>query len=114
MTHPKIRVVKAALRLRRHRSDTFLSGGYTPVLADGSAAEHLVSFRRGEDVLVAVSRWTVRLEESGWGTTTLTLPDGTWTDRISGSVFSGAVSAENLFADLPVALLEHTSETSHG
>ena len=108
MTHPKIRVVKAALRLRRDRPDTFLTGGYAPVLADGSAAEHLVSFRRGDDVLVAVSRWTVRLEEPGWGTTTLTLPDGAWTDRISGSVFTGTVPAERLFADLPVALLERT------
>jgi (1->4)-alpha-D-glucan 1-alpha-D-glucosylmutase len=105
LTHPKMRVVTAALRLRRERPETFLTGGYTPVLADGSAAEQLIAFRRGEDVVVAVSRWTVRLEETGWGDTTLTLPDGTWTDRLSGSSFTGTVTAEHLFSDLSVALL---------
>ena len=39
---PKMRVVTAALRLRRERPDTFTSGGYTPLLAEGPAAEHLV------------------------------------------------------------------------
>ena len=36
MQHKKIRVVKAALQLRRARPDTFLRGGYHPVLAAGS------------------------------------------------------------------------------
>jgi (1->4)-alpha-D-glucan 1-alpha-D-glucosylmutase len=35
----------------------------------------------------------------------LTLPAGTWTDRISGGRFSGRVLAVELFAELPVALL---------
>lgn len=105
LTHPKMRVVKAALQLRRERADTFLTGGYTPAIADGLAAEQLIAFRRGEDVLVAVSRWTVRIEETGWGDTTLTLPAGTWTDRLSGATFTGVVPAEQLFADLSVALL---------
>jgi (1->4)-alpha-D-glucan 1-alpha-D-glucosylmutase len=106
LTHPKIRVVTAALRLRRDRPDTFLSGGYDPVLATGSARNHLVAFRRGDDVLTAVTRHTVRLAETGWGDTVLALPDGVWTDRISGGRFSGSVPATELFADLPVALLE--------
>lgn len=106
--HPKIRVVTAALQARRRRPDSFLAGGYTPVIAEGSAAEQLVAFRRGDDVLVAVSRWTVRLEETGWGDTTLTLPPGTWTDLISGTVLSSTVSAEQLFTDLSVVLLEKT------
>ena len=71
-----MRVVTAALRLRRDRPDTFPSGGYTPVLAEGDGAEHVVAFLRGDNVLVAVSRYTVRLAETGWGDTSLTLPDG--------------------------------------
>lgn len=106
--HPKMRVVTAALQARRDRPETFLAGGYTPVIAEGSAAEQVVAFLRGADVLVAVSRWTVRLEETGWGDTTLTLPPGTWTDRISGTVLSGTVGAEQLFTDLSVVLLEKT------
>jgi (1->4)-alpha-D-glucan 1-alpha-D-glucosylmutase len=108
MTDPKIRVVAAALRLRRERPDTFTCGGYRPVLAAGSAREHVVAFLRGDDVLVAVSRWTVRLADTGWGDTSLALQDGDWTDRLTGLRFSGRVELADLYADLPVALLEKT------
>ena len=53
---PKIRVVTAALRLRRDRPDSFTDGGYTPLLAEGPAAGHLAAFVRGTDVLTAVTR----------------------------------------------------------
>ena len=103
--NPKFRVVRAALQLRRERPDTFLAGGYRPVLADGPAAGHIVSFLRGDAVLVAVSRWTVRLADTGWGDTTLTVPDGTWTDVLTRGDYSGRVPAGELFDELPVALL---------
>ncbi|WP_137147455.1 malto-oligosyltrehalose synthase [Mycolicibacterium sp. CR10] len=103
--HPKMRVVREALQLRRQKPDTFLTGGYRPVLAQGDAAPHIVSFLRGDDVLVAVSRWTVRLADNGWGETTLGLPEGTWNDRLTGATHRGAVRADRLFAELPVALL---------
>ena len=105
LEHPKIRVVREALTLRRERPGTFLSGGYRPVPADGEAAEHLVSYLRGDDVLVAVSRWTVRLADNGWGETSLALPDGQWPNRLTGTTHSGSAAASELFADLPVALL---------
>ena len=108
LRHPKIRIVAAALRLRRDRPASFTDGGYTPVGAEGPAADHLVAFLRGDDVLTAVSRHTVLLSETGWGDTTVALPDGQWTDRISGARFSGRVLAVELFAELPVALLERT------
>ena len=106
--HRKIRVVAAALRLRRTRPDSFLHGGYHPVLATGSGADHVVAFRRADDVLVAVTRWTVRLQDTGWGDTALPLPDGSWTDTLTGGVLSGTPPAPELFAKLPVALLERT------
>jgi (1->4)-alpha-D-glucan 1-alpha-D-glucosylmutase len=106
LTHPKIRVVTAALRLRRERPDTFLAADYRPIVANGSAREHLAAYTRGDDVLVAVSRWTVRLAETGWKDTALTLPDGQWRDRLTGARFSGTVAAADLFGELPVALLE--------
>ena len=106
LTHPKIRVVTAALHARRDRPGVFLHGGYQPVPASGPAAEHLLAFLRGDEVLVAVSRWTLRLSESGWGTTALTLPAGAWRDRITGTTHRGTVPAETLFGELPVALLE--------
>ena len=105
-SHPKIRVVTAALRLRRDHPASFTDGGYTPVLPQGSAADHLVAFLRGDNVLAAVTRHTVRLAETGWGDTVLPLPAGVWNDRIGGCRFSGAVASAELFGDLPVALLE--------
>jgi (1->4)-alpha-D-glucan 1-alpha-D-glucosylmutase len=110
LAHPKLRVVTTALRLRRSRPDSFLRGDYAPVLATGEAADHVVAFRRGDDVLVAVTRWTVRLTETGWGNTVLPLPEGSWTDTLTGAMASGPTSTAELFANLPVALLER----SHG
>ncbi|MET0452197.1 MAG: malto-oligosyltrehalose synthase [Mycobacterium sp.] len=104
----KIRVVRAALASRAERPDSYLSGAYAPVLAEGAAAAHLVAYLRGDDVLVAVTRWTVALSETGWGDTSLTLPDGGWTDRLTGREFSGRVDAADLFTDLSVTLLERT------
>ncbi|MEB4211879.1 malto-oligosyltrehalose synthase [Mycobacterium sp. 94-17] len=106
LEHPKIRVVTTALRVRRQHPDTFLHGDYIPVLADGDADDHVLGFRRGEDIVVAVTRWTVRLAETGWGNTVLPLPDGTWKDAMTGAIADGPTSAAQLFADLPVVLLE--------
>lgn len=106
LAHPKIRVVNAALRARRDRPDTFLAGAYLPVLATGASADHVIAFLRGADVLVAVTRWTVQLNDNGWADTVLPLPQGTWTDRLTGERLRGPVRADELFATLPVVLLE--------
>jgi (1->4)-alpha-D-glucan 1-alpha-D-glucosylmutase len=110
LSHPKIRVVKAALASRRDRPASFADDGYRPVLPEGPATQHLVSFMRGDDVLVAVTRHTVTLSETGWGDTAVTLPDGEWFDRIGGGRFSGRVLAVELFANMPVALLERLDD----
>jgi (1->4)-alpha-D-glucan 1-alpha-D-glucosylmutase len=104
----KIRVVRAALHLRRSRPDTFVIGGYHPVPAAGAGANHVLAFRRGADVLVAVTRWTVHLEQTGWGDTVLTLPSGSWRNALTRATVNGTVLAAELFAELPVALLERT------
>ncbi len=106
LQHPKLRVVTAALRLRRAHPESFVGGDYVPVLASGQAGDHVVAFRRGEDILVAVTRWTVPLAETGWGNTVVPLPDASWVDTLSGAMASGPTSAAELFADLPVVLLE--------
>lgn len=106
LNHPKIRVVAAALRSRRERPATYLSGDYTPVAADGPAADHVIAFHRGTDVLVVVPRWTLKLDESDCAETTLALPAGDWTDRLTGRTWSGTVAADALFAELPGVLLE--------
>lgn len=106
LRHPKMRVVHAALALRRDRPSSFIDGRYRPVLADGPGAEHVVAFLRGDDVLAAATRHATRLSETGWSDTALELPAGVWRDRISGARHSGQVLAADLFTELPVALLE--------
>ena len=108
--HPKMRVVTTALTLRRERPATFLEGAYTPVLAGGSAQDHLVAFYRGHDVLVAITRHSLRLADTGWSDTSIELRDGTWTDRLSGQAYRGTVAATELFSRLPVALLVRDSD----
>lgn len=108
LRHPKLRVVHAALALRRERPVSFAYGDYRPVPAAGGAAAHLIAFGRGEDVLVAVSRWSIRLAETGWGDTVLVTSPGSWCDRLTGRVWPGSIPAADLFATLPVALLERT------
>jgi (1->4)-alpha-D-glucan 1-alpha-D-glucosylmutase len=110
-TDAKMRVVTAALRLRRDKPEVFVDGGYTALLADGPAAAHLVAFARGSDAITAVTRHSVRLAETGWDETSLTLPAGTWRDRLGGSAqFSGTISVADLLAELPVALLERIDD----
>jgi (1->4)-alpha-D-glucan 1-alpha-D-glucosylmutase len=110
LQHPKMRVVTTALRLRRSRPYSFLHGDYLPVLATGEANEHVVAFSRGDDILVAVTRWTVRLKETGWGNTMVPLPEGSWTDTLTGAMASGPTPAAELFAVLPVILLERNHD----
>ncbi len=106
----KMWIVAYALWLRRERPDCFVGGSYLPLFASGEHAGRLVAYARGRvgsepEVLVAATRHSVGLGESGWGDTTLDLPEGNWTDRLTGHTFQGRARLEKLFARLPVALL---------
>lgn len=101
-----------ALGLRRELPEVFgESGTYAPLTARGPAAPHLVSFCRSGEVVTAVTRLSLRLDEDGgWRDTVLVLPGGgPWRDLLSASpgreFTGGAVAASELFAERPVALL---------
>jgi (1->4)-alpha-D-glucan 1-alpha-D-glucosylmutase len=104
----KLLVVRAALHVRAEHPDWFGPGdpgSYTPVAATGTAAEHLVGFRRGGAVVVA-TRWPLTLERAGgWGETTVELPEGEWADRLGGGTWSGRAPLATLLGEAPVALL---------
>ncbi|WP_051037103.1 malto-oligosyltrehalose synthase [Nocardia otitidiscaviarum] len=106
----KMWIVAYALWLRRERPECFVGGTYTPLFATGDHAQRLIAYargRRGEppEVIVAATRHSVALAETGWTDTVLDLPQGDWTDRLTGHTFSGRARLEKLFARLPVALL---------
>ncbi len=96
----KLHITCAALTLRRERPELFT--GYTPVAASGSAAGHVVAYDRGGAIAV-VTRLPVGLAATGWGDTTLDLPEGRWHDVLSGLDTDGRL--EHLLATHPVALL---------
>jgi (1->4)-alpha-D-glucan 1-alpha-D-glucosylmutase len=99
-------VTSAALRLRRDRPDLFT--GYTPLRAEGPAAVRVLAFDRG-GVVTVVTRLPVGLTPSGWGDTTLELPEGQWTNVLTGRGFETLAGARSstteILGDLPVALL---------
>ncbi len=106
----KFWVVRAALRLRRDRPDSFVGGTYAPVYARGSASSHVLGFARGSvlgkpDIIALATRHSLTLASQGWGSTSVVLPEGQWYDRLTASVYSGEAVVAELFAALPVALL---------
>ncbi|MGW1531454.1 malto-oligosyltrehalose synthase [Streptomyces aureus] len=105
----------AALRLRARRPEVFGDAAtYAPLRAEGPAAGHCLAFARSGEVVTAVTRLSLALEEAGgWRDTVLALPPGRWADVLpSGSPereFTGHVPVADLFAGSPVVLLERVS-----
>uniref|UniRef100_UPI001645BF21 malto-oligosyltrehalose synthase n=1 Tax=Streptomyces salinarius TaxID=2762598 RepID=UPI001645BF21 len=102
-------VTRAALALRARRPGTFGDAAtYEPLPAEGPAAAHCVAFARSGRAVTAVTRLSLRLAEAGgWRGTTLPLPPGRWADVLApGREFAGHARVADLFADMPVALLE--------
>ncbi|RVW05670.1 malto-oligosyltrehalose synthase [Rhodococcus xishaensis] len=106
----KMHVTRVALRLRRERPDSFVGGHYRPVFGVGSARDHLLGFARGpagevSDVIALATRHSVRLHETGWGSSSVALPTGSWFDRLTGELYAGSTPLSKVFDRLPVALL---------
>ncbi|AWB92918.1 malto-oligosyltrehalose synthase [Aeromicrobium chenweiae] len=101
----KMLVVHRVLTLRRDRPELFR--GYTPLRADGPAAEHAVAFARSDDLVAVATRLPIGLERrGGWGTTSVPLPEGRWTDVITGAQVEGGDTAlADVLDRYPVALL---------
>lgn len=106
---PKAALTRAALLLRRRRPELFgAAAAYEPLTAEGPAAEHCLAFARSGGTVTAVTRLSLRLARAGgWRETRLPLPQGRWADVLTpGRWFEGHARVAELFAELPVALLE--------
>ena len=101
----KLLVTARALWVRRELASSFGDAGtYAPLSA---TTEHTLGFLRGDTVACVVTRAPRRLADSGgWKEATVTLPEGTWRDELTGTVFGGGrLPCAELFERMPVALL---------
>jgi (1->4)-alpha-D-glucan 1-alpha-D-glucosylmutase len=102
---PKLWLTSRVLGLRRDRPQDFaVDSRYQPLVAQGSHLGNLLAFRRGDDLIAAVPRFTMSVN-GDWGDTNLPLPRGEWKNFFTGVSARGAVSPQELFGEFPVALL---------
>ena len=107
----KAKVVRATTRLRADHPEWFGRGSlYLPLAAEGDAADHVLSLARGAagaDAVAVATRLPLRLaSRGGWAGTSLELPDGRWTDVLTGAEHEGgSADVSALLGGWPVALL---------
>ncbi|MDP9013971.1 MAG: malto-oligosyltrehalose synthase [Pseudomonadota bacterium] len=102
---PKLWLISQVLALRRERPEEFSDQSkYQPLVAQGAHLGNLLAFRRGENLIAVVPRFTMTVS-GDWGDTRLPLPRGTWKNLFTGALLQGAVGPQDLFFAFPVALL---------
>jgi (1->4)-alpha-D-glucan 1-alpha-D-glucosylmutase len=102
---PKLWVVQKTLALRNDHAEWFgAEAAYLPVEAVGEQKERVVAYQRAENVLAIAPRWT--LSGDDWGDTTVTLPEGSWLNQLTGEKHQGKeIGMSELLSKFPVALL---------
>lgn len=121
---PKLGLTRVLLQLRRSRPDLFgPETPFEPLEVTGPASDHLVGFRRGEELVVFGVRQPVALGRRGGGGTlgllgrlaaaaegtSVRLPAGRFLSPLTGQEFSGQVDLREALAALPVAVLVRSS-----
>jgi (1->4)-alpha-D-glucan 1-alpha-D-glucosylmutase len=102
---PKIWMISRVLALRQALVADFAEQSkYQPLVAQGAHLGNVLAFRRGENLIAVVPRFTLSLN-GDWGDTRLSLPRGTWRNCFSGAVLEGTVAPTEIFESFPVALL---------
>jgi (1->4)-alpha-D-glucan 1-alpha-D-glucosylmutase len=102
---PKLWVVHKALQLRGEHPEWFgAEAEYAPLTVDGAQRERVIAYRRGEQVVTVVPRWSYSAE--AWEETAVVMPEGRWRNRLTGEeIAGGRVRVGELLEKFPVALL---------
>jgi (1->4)-alpha-D-glucan 1-alpha-D-glucosylmutase len=99
---PKLYVVHRLLAHRRERPDAFATARYEPLDVSGAHADDVVAFTRGTVALVGACRTAI----SDWRDTEVRLPQGAWTDLLTGAgAVDGRQSVGALLGAFPVAVM---------
>ncbi|MGO1581632.1 MAG: malto-oligosyltrehalose synthase [Actinomycetaceae bacterium] len=111
LSEEKLLLTASVLRLRRRRGEVFVGApsGYEPL---PTTTQHAVALARTEDGVPGAVTVGTRLVTGlhalgGFGEHTVVLPEGAWTDVLTGARFDGGpVRLATLLATYPVAVLE--------
>jgi (1->4)-alpha-D-glucan 1-alpha-D-glucosylmutase len=102
---PKLWMTARLLALRRERFEDFSDRSkYQPLVAHGTHLARLFAFRRGENLIAVVPRFTMTLNGE-WGDTRLPLPGGAWRNCFTDAIVQREAAPGVLFESFPVALL---------
>jgi (1->4)-alpha-D-glucan 1-alpha-D-glucosylmutase len=102
---PKLWMTARLLKVRRERIADFSDQSkYQPLVAQGTHLGRLLAFRRGENLIAAVPRFTMTLGGE-WSDTRLPLPGGAWRNCFTDAVLQREAMPGALFGEFPVALL---------
>ena len=102
---PKLWLTMRVLALRRARATDFShESKYHPLVAQGAHLGHMLAFRRGENLIGVVPRFSMTVN-GDWGDTRLPLPRGVWRNCFTDAQLQAAVGPHELFGPFPVALL---------
>jgi (1->4)-alpha-D-glucan 1-alpha-D-glucosylmutase len=107
---PKMFLMQRVLALRARIPEAFGAGSsYEALWATGPRARHVVAFVRGGRALTVAPRLVLTLERE-WRDTHLDLPEGSWTDELTGATFAGTVPMAELLAGFPVLVATRESD----
>jgi (1->4)-alpha-D-glucan 1-alpha-D-glucosylmutase len=102
---PKLWMTARILAMRHKRGEDFSAANkYQPLVAQGAHLGRLLAFRRGENLIAVVPRFSMTLAGE-WGDTRLPLPGGAWRNCFTEKVIQREISPTELFTAFPVALL---------
>jgi (1->4)-alpha-D-glucan 1-alpha-D-glucosylmutase len=107
---PKLWMTARILNVRKeHPEDFSPASKYQPLVAQGSHLARLLAFRRGDNLIAVVPRFTMT-SAGAWADTRLPLPGGCWRNCFTNEVIQREVTPAALFALFPVALLIRDAE----
>jgi (1->4)-alpha-D-glucan 1-alpha-D-glucosylmutase len=111
---PKLWTIHQALCLRRERPESFgADADYTALKVEGAKSEHAIAYLRGHTVTTIVPRLVASLG-GDWQQTSIELPQGRWTNRLTGTqVNGGKLAIKQALRDFPVALLVRDEDRSN-
>jgi len=104
---PKLWILHRALNLRREHPECFgPAADYTPLMATGRRADHVVAFLRAGRIAAIVPRWSLKLA-GNWSGTSIHLPKGRWKNLLTHDQLNGGeLSVKTVLQRFPVALLQ--------